>query len=61
MLALEAYRLPWWLSGKESAYSAGALAQSLSREESLEECMATQPRAFAREPNGERSLAGYSP
>ena len=23
--------------------------------------MATQPRAFAREPNGERSLAGYNP
>ena len=40
------YRFPWWLSGKESAYNTGDAMQemwvrSLSREDPLEEEMAT--------------------
>ena len=31
--------LPWWLSGKESAYTAGMQVQSLGYEDSLEEEM----------------------
>ena len=33
--------LPWWLSSKESAYSAETRVQSLGRENPLEEDMAT--------------------
>ena len=48
---LELSRLPRWLSGKESACSAGAeetQVQSLGQEDPLEEGMATQSSILAR-------------
>ena len=48
------YRFPWWLSGKESAYNTGDTMQetwvrSLSRENPLEEEMATHSSILAWE------------
>ena len=55
--------LPWWLSIKESACSAGD-ARDLSlipEEDPLEEEMATHSRIFAWEIPWQRSLASYNP
>ena len=46
--------------GKESAYSAGDLVQSLAWEDALEEGMATHSSILAWRIHGQRSLAGYS-
>ena len=53
------YQLPWWLSGKESTFSAGdmeTLVQSLGQEESLKKEMATHSSILAWEIPGQRSL-----
>ena len=61
------YRFPWWLSGKESAYNTGDAMQemwvrSLSREDPLEEEMATHSSIRAweipltEEPGGLQSI-----
>ena len=39
--------LPWWLSGEESAYSAGNRVQSLGWEDPLKEGMATHSSILA--------------
>ena len=39
--------LPWWLSGEESAYSAGNWVQSLGWEDPLKEGMATHSSILA--------------
>ena len=54
---------PWWLSGKESACSAGDWVQSLGWEDPprlKRECQPT-PVFLPRESLGQRSPAGYSP
>ena len=56
--------LPWWLSGKESAFNAGAAGVSgsipgLGR--SQERAWQPTPVFLPGESHGQRSLAGYSP
>ena len=58
-------RLPWWLSGQESACNVGDLrkmpTQPLGQEDPLEVEMATHSSILPRKSHGQRSLAGYSP
>ena len=53
--------LPFSSYGKESAWHAGDLVQSLGQEDSLEMKMATHSRILLGEFHGQRSLTGYSP
>ena len=58
--------LPWWLSSKETARSAGdlglipGLGRSLGWEDPLEKGTATHSSILAGEFHGQRSLAGYT-
>ena len=62
-----ASRLPWWLSGKESACNAEAAGdtdlqvQSLGQEDPLEEGMATYSSILAWRISRTEELEGYSP
>ena len=55
-------RLPWWLSGKESACNAGDQVQALGQEDALEQEVATYSSIlawrmpWAEEPDGLQSL-----
>ena len=63
-MVLEVKGLPRWCSGKDSAYSARDVVQSLGREDPLEEEMAAHSRILAwkipwtEEPSGLCSLWG---
>ena len=55
-------RLPWWLSGKESACNAGVQVRSLGLEDPLERgAWQPTPVFLPGESHGQRSLGGYSP
>ena len=58
----EKHGLPWWLSGKESAYNAGdvGLIPGLVRSPGEGKWLPT-PVFLPGESHGQRSLAGYSP
>ena len=55
------YRLPRWLSGKESSAKQEMQATFLGREDLLEEGKATHSSILAWETYGQRGLVGYSP
>ena len=61
----DARRLPWWLSGKESACNAGDVWEtgvwSLDWENPLEEKWQPTPVFVRGKFHGQRSLVGYSP
>ena len=55
-------RLPWWLSGKESACNAGVQVRSLGLEDPLERgAWQPTPVFLPGESHEQRSLGGYSP
>ena len=55
------FGLPWRLSGKEFACSAGDSNSILGQEDPLAKKMATHSSILAWESHGQRSPAGYSP
>ena len=55
------YEASWWLSGKESACSAGDTGSIPGQEDPLEKGMATYSSILAWEIPGRRIQLGYNP